>query len=198
MGSATARVTRFSAAASLPLIMRPVMVSSLALSMGISSGSVTVRLMSGIRPHLLSRMESLASGVAKRKSQPSASCMPAPKQLPWIAATTGAPTRRQRRHTSWNRLAPNLPGCTKPCSIRAGVFMKDGKSSPAQKLGPSPRRITPRSFRSARSCEAAANSDCSISQSKPLCLSARTISTSAISPSRLMTTRSLLILLMAF
>jgi hypothetical protein len=40
-------------------------------------------------------MDSFASGAAMRMSAPSAICGPPPKQLPWIAAITGAGTNGQ-------------------------------------------------------------------------------------------------------
>jgi len=76
MGSSTHLVTSPNSAASFPSTMRPVMVSSLATSIRTNSRSVTDADMSGIKPHFASMMESLQSGVAKRKSAPNAICIP--------------------------------------------------------------------------------------------------------------------------
>ena len=68
--------------------------------------------------------------------------------------------------------------------------MKLGKSSPEQKLGPSPESTTARSPGAARSSSSAASSARNISTSSALCLLARVIRTSAIPPDVSITTRS--------
>mmetsp|Transcript_2991 Transcript_2991/g.10341 ORF Transcript_2991/g.10341 Transcript_2991/m.10341 type:complete len:214 (+) Transcript_2991:313-954(+) len=76
--------------------VRPVMISSVATSFGTSSGRTTVAPMSGMMPHLASIRENLHPGVAMRMSAPSAIWKPPPRQTPWVAAMTGAGTRRHR------------------------------------------------------------------------------------------------------
>mmetsp|Transcript_37338 Transcript_37338/g.120331 ORF Transcript_37338/g.120331 Transcript_37338/m.120331 type:complete len:252 (+) Transcript_37338:306-1061(+) len=95
-GSSARRVTRPSWSASSPSKMRPVMISSVATSFGTSSGRTTVAPMSGMMPHLASIRENLHPGVAMRMSAPSAIWKPPPRQTPWVAAMTGAGTRRHR------------------------------------------------------------------------------------------------------
>mmetsp|Transcript_10179 Transcript_10179/g.20736 ORF Transcript_10179/g.20736 Transcript_10179/m.20736 type:complete len:253 (-) Transcript_10179:401-1159(-) len=95
-GDSESRVTRPSLRASAPSKMRPVRVSSIATSLGTSSGRVTVADISGMMPHLDSMTDSLAVGEQMRMSAPSATCRPPPKQTPCTAAITGAGTRRHR------------------------------------------------------------------------------------------------------
>eukprot|EP00965_Chrysotila_dentata_P005931 194695-Pleurochrysis_carterae.AAC.4 len=103
-GSSASRVTRPSFRASRASKTRPVMVSSIATSFGTSSGSVTLALMSGIRPHLASITENLQSCEETRRSAPRAIWKPPPRQTPCTDAMTGAGMSRHRYPTSCARL----------------------------------------------------------------------------------------------
>ena len=114
--------------------------------------------MSGTMPHFISITAKRASGAAMRISAPSASCMPAPKQTPWIAAITGSSIRCQIIATSCHWFVVPSPWL-RGISISAGslpiIPESPVMSIPAQKARPSPESTTQRASEAATSCPAA-------------------------------------------
>jgi hypothetical protein len=113
-------------------------------------------------------------------SAPSAICRPPPKLAPVNAATTGTSSSRQPNATRWAKFAADPSTAAKPSNEPSPLpDMKLWKSRPAQKLGPSPDRTTARTAGSPPTASIASLRPTNIAQSSPLCLSARTMRTSA-------------------
>ena len=134
-----------------PRRSRPVKVSSLATSIETSRGSVRVRPMSGIRPHLISRIEKRGIGrgdpdVARRERS---GRRPRTRRRAWRRSpASAAAASRARRPGRGSRCRPREGPSSSSTGIPASK--KLGTSRPEQKLGPSPERTTARTSRRVR------------------------------------------------
>ena len=70
-------------------IVRPVIISSLAMPSPTTAGRRLEPPTSGISPSFVSGRPNFTSSAITRRSQASASSAPSPRQAPWICATTG-------------------------------------------------------------------------------------------------------------
>src|SRR5579862_1861357 len=112
----------------------PVSIMVMACTGLISRVSRTVPPRPGCSPSKTSGKPKLASSMAMRKSQASATSSPPPRQKPWITATVGSGSRSRRSSTAWPRVSA--------CTIGAGSVTPRNwaMSAPAMK----PERLAER------------------------------------------------------